>query len=400
MIVNNTLHHLPTQKPIPDVQHSVNDLIRKLELPALPIETFDERRFNVIVDQFLVRLYLLRIGGQTPETLTEEEILSFTRYLVDNQNTNKADVRAYGSWSLLRFKALPLDIAYDYAFRPSQIAVSWLVLLSTRYPSISEKVNGVEDALKAAFRFLSRGRLTGPGYEALRGLVTSVNILSMGSVITYVNSSESKLYGFKEQLAKARNTLQVTANPGCWDQASSLDKSRALNLLNGADVDDAVVCPVIWHTVMSRQQDITVRRILNCIPKRVAKKLEDIIVEAVEGCIDQIAVAYRMEVPEYVVFKTRRRVRSKPIIIDRYFDLMPIVMDELASFDLPSWAGIISEDQILKEYGTHFWSKVSRHINELISKRDPIKDQEFNVRVRSITDHLPDGFMIDLVAEG
>lgn len=399
MIDHNTVPHFITQKAIPSSKYTIDDFVRGLALPALPIDHFDERELEQIVDQFKFRLYLLRMGARSPGALSNQEGRAFTEYLIKYQNTRSRGHYAYGSWPLIRYKSLRRQVAYDYVHRPSQIALAWLVLIRTRYPALEQQMDGFQQALDAGFEFMSKDKLRGAGYESNTGLVASLERLSIGGVFSYASGHRQEYSEFARQLDDAKEQLAKPYIAGSWDNASPLARSRALTLIDGADADDAFICPQLWEAVGSVQRGICIQRLLKEVPAKVANKLEGVIVESIEGNLEQIKLAYKLESPKYVVFERNRPVQSKPIIIDRYFDLLPIAMESFSSFAILPWTGSLSVEKLLNDYSAPFWSEVSRRLSVLIQSHESISDLEFNIRIRSITDHKADGYLIDLIAE-
>lgn len=398
MIDQFTLPTQTAQKPILISQFSVEELTKTLPLPDLPLRMFDPESCKTILDQFQLRLYLLRMDISSAQSLSNDDIESFTRYLLSQQRLDKEPGYAYGSWSLIRYKALPREVAYDFVYQPSQLAVAWLALVKSTHSDVYHRIKGGDRALSAGLRFIARTGLKGHGFESSKQLVSSVELLAVGAVFSLCQNT-NRYPAFKLCIERTKETIyKELSEVRTWSKVEAPRLRRALDLISGMDADDAVVCPDLWEAITSAEDFIRCQNVLRTTPDIVAENMYADVAESVIADLKQIECAFNMELPKYTVFKSRRKVQSKPIVIDRYFQFESALRSGFRSVTPTAWTGTFSETRFLFEYGEAFWSRVAERLSARLKNDNRLAGLAFDIRIQTITEHGADGFLINLIA--
>lgn len=118
---------------------------------------------------------------------TREQLASYLASLVRGQRESLGRTIA-GSWAVVPDdEGMDSDARVEFIFRPTYIATATLCRALCEYPLLALSIPGYQKALKSAMSFCSARGLRGHGYEADRGAIDALRILSLGKVPWLLN---------------------------------------------------------------------------------------------------------------------------------------------------------------------------------------------------------------------
>lgn len=113
---------------------------------------------------------------------TLNHLHSYLQSLVDGQRDSLGRTKA-GSWGVAPDDdGMDSDARVDFIFRPTYIATATLSRALCEYPLVALAIKGYKEALMSGMLFCSYRRLQGHGYEADKGAIDALRILSIGKV--------------------------------------------------------------------------------------------------------------------------------------------------------------------------------------------------------------------------
>jgi hypothetical protein len=115
-------------------------------------------------------------------TYTLEDLSSYVQSLVAAQRRKLSFVKP-GCWCVISGDdGMPGDSRVDFVFRPTYAAVATLSRTLCDYPVIAVRTRRFLLTLKQGMKFATYRGLAGHGYEADRGAIEALRILSLGKV--------------------------------------------------------------------------------------------------------------------------------------------------------------------------------------------------------------------------
>jgi hypothetical protein len=211
------------------------------QFSPIPIETDINQAYAIRAD-WLRRLVVLRCSpeGHRPAS---DDIRRFTEHLVQQQRTEFGIGRFAGSWTLFRDTGMPSDARVNFAYVPTYIALSWLLLVRARHPEIAAQVRGIDGAVILGVRFSTGRMFRGHGYDANADYITATSILAAGLVTGDQDDAINRL-GLMRALRNTLYEIQISRNRASdWSRVPEADLAAASQILDIMNpVDDELIC--------------------------------------------------------------------------------------------------------------------------------------------------------------
>lgn len=146
-------------------------------------DTVDIRRMSALTGSMLEVLEVLDEGAvSTDPEYGPGELAAYVQSLVAGQRGSLGRTVA-GSWSVApNDSSMDADARVEFIFLPTYIAVATLSRTLCEFPLLAIETEGFADALRRGMVFASHRKLGGHGFEADRGTIDALRILSMGRI--------------------------------------------------------------------------------------------------------------------------------------------------------------------------------------------------------------------------
>jgi hypothetical protein len=166
----------------------------------------DYENMSVVTGSMRLVLKALKNGLIPHEQYTEQELISFSKSLINCQESN-------GSWQVYKpeFSISEEDMV-DFVFFPTQIACSILSHVKQNH-SVSE-LTGIDEAVSRGLKFSVSNKLEGFGYNMQFQKLESLIIFTEGSVIELLNQDPRICPSCYDRLIELKEEIQNLVEKG------------------------------------------------------------------------------------------------------------------------------------------------------------------------------------------
>lgn len=378
-LTSDQVHHMVPERPLGDFSWDLPTP------PPLPLFDYDLNSYKKAVTGFRQRLTLLRCAQNTRHAPTDAQIEAFTHYLIKNQRDNPQLYFGHGSWAIPEDTEMPGDAAVDFAFTPSYLAVSWLVLVKERYPHIAKSVQGLDKALRRAFRFIFIKDLKGSGHDSNRDLLKAVEYLSLGTVFSFIAANHDAYPRFVDKVrAIESNIISKLSTARGYSETDTYSRQRALQLIRGGDKDDSLVCPPVWYQWQLSQTAWAYNQVLETAPKIAAKEVFPRVKEDAIKIVQQLREAFYAVKPKHAVFGQRRQVTSDAIELGLPTSFDSAIETAIGEVGAIPWVDHLSPEGFGRALNQHFLSRLANELDRYFANSEEFEKEEFRVCVTKI----------------
>lgn len=353
-----------------------------------PLTDFDETELRRIQTGWLNRLKVLRCARPGDSLLpSKDTIEQFTHYLVQSQRTEDRPYVGRGCWSLLANTRVPNEVAIDFIYIPSYIAVAWLCLVNREYPSVATSVDGFNAAMRQGLRFIGNRSFKGSGFDTNKQTLEAIEILALGKVFSHLREHPGQAKQLQNVLPDVYARIRLDMpQEGRFLATSALRRNRALSLLQGEDSNDDLVCSPIyqrWHLWQRRYY-------VGHIAQLNATAIHDVIQTAFMRWLDESQTQFRADFenakPKYTVFNHRaRQVTTDPRSFQCDIDLAALVDETLQhNPELPDWLPMTDGRDIIEEALRVQDQYLHQTMDAALGEIDLFAADEFNLSVDSV----------------
>lgn len=202
-----------------------------------PVANIDYRKMGRIREDWYHRLVVVRENTLGNLEMSEDKIMEFVKFLIDNQRTKntEGDFNPESSWCIpLDTKFMPSDARVDLAYFPTYIATAFLCLVKDKLPSIANEFPNFDEKLRKGLDFSAGRNLLGHGYDAVIELLEAIEILALGDVFNYVRDNPNVSTKLVTTMSKAKQAIEEQLNDNAgW---GTIDEEKAKECLNLLDI--------------------------------------------------------------------------------------------------------------------------------------------------------------------
>lgn len=321
-----------------------------------------------IRDDWYKKLCILRCGRGTPWYPSDDQIASFTKYLVENQRNDMREFRfSPGSWVIPRDPAMPSDARVDFAYFPTYIAIAWLCLVKEEHPAAVRHVQGLERALQKGFRFASGRHLYGHGHDASQELLKAVRVLSLGKAFSLIREWPELSPRFSQVVEQVESDLvdKIPSQHG-FSTSDAAKQQHALALIKGSDSNDALVCPEIWSDWHKIERDYWLGQIAERAAEAAGHMAATAVKEELNARRQEFTELFESMKPTFAVFQSRRTVVSESVPLESELDITSAVRNAIAEQGIPAWVPPMSDTEVLRTIGEAIAVRMSEPATDLL----------------------------------
>jgi len=342
----------------------------------LPLTDIDSTLMESIVHDWTDKLKMLSCGKDSDRFPALDEINCHTRIILNAQRQKEA-LLMEGSWALPLDVKMPSDYRVDFAFFPTYIAISWLMLIKTDFSESSKDHGEIDRALKKGMKFACGRKLSGHGYDADREMLEAINIFSLGGVFAFIEDNPTFCLKFSRMIENVVNHLESYRDKHedvDWGYISTESRHLALTQIKG-DRQKIRACTAVYKEWMHTDASMYVNAVCNSVIEHLPTLLDESIGKEIEDRSDEI-ISIAAEVTKGSVFRSQAfGRRSDPTPLVSQIDISSEISTAQNDLDSDDWipplkgCSLVSE---VRQILTEKLGKISIPLSRMIEVKDSL----------------------------